>query len=437
MTATRWSPTDSAYQARLLRAHEDLRAHTELRGERDLIRAPVLASWRRSLAAVPEPGAPPRAALDGAELAAARQAHLFSVVLPLLRSRLIDPAVEAGLMVALGDAEGRLLWVEGRPQLITRADDMGFAAGADWSETVMGTSAPALALTTASPMQVVGAEHFHEAVHPWSCSAVPVLHPHTRETLGVLDITGSAEAVSPLVLPLLEATARAVQDELRSHLPVGPAAPDRSAPTRRPRILPRSPAAPADLLLTGRRTPVLRQGARSLELSGRHAELLTLLHLHPDGINGAELAEQLHGTVAAEGTVRAEVVRLRKALSALPDLEIASRPYRLRGPIGSDLQRTRTALNRGDVDGALTSWSGDLLPASEAPAIRRWGRREGDHLRELLLESGTAAQLWRYAQRPEAEDDLEVLMAILELAPADAPERSAAASRARTLRGEG
>ncbi|MDN5600150.1 MAG: transcriptional regulator, partial [Brachybacterium sp.] len=123
--------------------------------------------------------------------------------------------------------------------------------------------------------------------------------------------------------------------------------------------------------------------------------------------------------------------------SALPDLEIASRPYRLRGPIGSDLQRTRTALNRGDVDGALTSWSGDLLPASEAPAIRRWGRREGDHLRELLLESGTAAQLWRYAQRPEAEDDLEVLMAILELAPADAPERSAAASRARTLRGEG
>ncbi|ATG53312.1 phytochrome sensor protein [Brachybacterium vulturis] len=435
MTATRWSPTDSAYQARLLRAHEDLRAHSELRGGRDLVRAPVLASWRRSLAALPAGALRTGEALDGEELAAARQAHLFSRVLPLLRSRLIDPAVEAGLMVALGDATGRLLWVEGRPRLISRAEDMGFAAGADWSESAMGTSAPALALTTASSMQVVGAEHFHEAVHPWSCSAVPVRHPHTRETLGVLDVTGSAEAVSPLVLPLLEATARAVQEELRSRPPADPSQPHRAA-ARRPRILPRSPARPAELLLTGPRAPLLRQGSRSLELSGRHAELLTLLHLRPGGISGAELAEQLHGSIAAEGTVRAEMVRLRTVLTSLPDLEIGSRPYRLLGPIGSDLQRARAALERGDVAAALEHWRGDLLPTSEAPAIRRWSRREGDHLRELLLEVGTAAQLWRFAQRPEAEADLEMLMAILELAPADAPERSAAVARARALRGE-
>lgn len=441
MTATSWSPTDSAYQAQLLRAHEELREHSDLRAEGSLIREPVLASWRRSLAAVPSADAVPTSpVLEGGELAAARQEHLFSAVLPLLRSRLIDPAVEAGLMVALGDAHGRLLWVEGRPQLISRADDMGFAAGADWSERVMGTSAPALALTTSSSMQVVGAEHFHEAVHPWSCSAVPVLHPHTGKTLGVLDVTGTAEAVSPLVLPLLEATARAVQEELRALLPVGPAA---EAPTsRRPRILPRSPAvadaaaSTAELLLTGRRTPLLRQGARSTELSGRHAELLTLLHLSPDGISGGELAEQLHGSVAAEGTVRAEVVRLRKALAAFPALEIASRQYRLLGPVDSDLRRARAALERGDLEGALDHAAGELLPASESPAIRRLRRRTAAHLRELLLEIGTSAQLWRYAQRPEAESDLEVLMAILATAPSDAPERSAAVARARALRGE-
>jgi len=104
--------------------------------------------------------------------------------------------------------------------------------------------------------------------------------------------------------------------------------------------------------------------------------------------------------------------------------------------VASDLRRARAALARGDAEGALAHWSGDLLPASEAPAIRRLGRREGAHLRELLLERGTAAQLWRYAQRPEADGDLEVLMAILELAPADAPERSAAVARAHALRGE-
>ena len=435
MTTTRWSPTDSAYQAQLLRAHEDLRAHAELRDRPGVVRAPVLASWRRSLAAAPGRDGTHDAALAGEELAAARRAHLFSTLLPLLRSRLIDPAVEAGLMVALGDADGRLLWVEGRPRLISRADAMGFAEGADWSESAMGTSAPALALTTSSPMQVVGAEHFHEAVHPWSCSAVPVLHPHTHETLGVLDVTGSTEAVSPLVLPLLEATARAVQDELRGRLPADASKPEGTVAPRRA-TTPRSPAAPVELLLTGRRTPLLRRGARTLELSGRHAELLTLLHLHPGGLSGGELAEQLHGDPAAEGTVRAEVVRLRKVLAAAGGPEIASRPYRLRGAVDSDLLRTRAALARGDAEGALAHWPGDLLPASEAPAIRDLGRRECDHLRELLLERGTAAQLWRLAQRPEAEDDLEVLMTILELAPADAPERAAAVARARALRGE-
>ncbi|MGP9537899.1 helix-turn-helix domain-containing protein [Brachybacterium sp. AOP43-C2-M15] len=436
MTATSWSPTDSAYQARLLRAHEDLRAITSPHAEDGLVREAVLASWRRSLEALPGPDAAARAAIEGEELAEVRRHHVFADLLPLLRSRLIDPAVEAGLMVALGDARGRLLWVEGRPQMISRADDMGFAVGADWSEPAMGTSAPALALATSSSMQVVGAEHFHEAVHPWSCSAVPVLHPHTRETLGVLDVTGSAEAVAPLVLPLLEATARAVQDELRTRLGAAPppgAEQTRAAPARRTRILPR---AAAELLLTGRRTPQLRQGDRTIELSGRHAELLALLHLSADGITGAELAERLHGTASAEGTVRAEVVRLRKVLAAVDGLEIASRPYRLLGDLDSDLLRTRSALAHGDLDAALSHGGGDLLPGSSAPEIEDLRRSTGSHLRELLLERGSWRQLWRFAQRPEADGDLDILMAVLELAPPDAPERAAAVVRAQELRGE-
>lgn len=444
MTATGWSPTDSAYQARLLRAHEDLRASAESAPHAGdgLVREEVLASWRRSLAALPDPSAAVEAAIEGQELEQARRHHVFDALLPLLRSRLIDPAVEAGLMVALGDAQGRLLWVEARPRMISRADDMGFAPGADWSEHAMGTSAPALALTSSSSVQVVGAEHFHEAVHPWSCSAVPVLHPHTRQTVGVLDVTGGSEAVAPLVLPLLEATARAVQDELRTHLTppseISTDPPHAERGSRRTRILPRSPApvGPAELLLTGRRTPLLRQGSRTVELSGRHAELLTLLHLTPDGVTGAELAEQLHGTPSTEGTVRAEVVRLRKVLAAADGLGIASRPYRLQGRFESDLRRLQDALEHGDLEAALSHSRGELLPTSAAPVIEDLRRSTGSHLRELLLESGSDTQLWRYAQRPEAVHDLEVLMAFLEVAPADAPERAAAVVRAQELRGE-
>ena len=417
MTVTDWSPTDSVYQAQLRRAHEELRASTVPDAAPWPVRAPVLDSWRRSLAAMTDGTGTARAVLEGDELARARRAHPFSAMLPLLRSRLIEPAVDAGLVVALGDAEGRLLWVEGRSAVTSRADAMGFAAGADWSERAMGTSAPGLALTTGSGIQVVGAEHFQEAAHPWSCSAVPVLDPRTGRTVGVLDVTGSADAVAPLVLPLLEATSRAVQEELRRQ---GPA-----------------PASAAvDLLLTGRRTPLLRCGEREVALGGRHAELLALLHLAGDGIRGAELAEQLHGVASAEGTVRAEVVRLRRVLAEASALEIASRPYRLLGEVDSDLRRTLAALESGDLDQALARSPGELLPGSEAPAIRRLRARTSDHLRELVLERGTAAQLWAYAQRPEAAEDLDVLMAILQVAAPDAPERAAASARARELRGE-
>lgn len=420
MTVTDWSPTDSVYQAQLRRAHEELRASTVPDEAPWQVRAPVLDSWRRSLAALSDGAGTARAVLEGDELARARRAHPFSAMLPLLRSRLIEPAVDAGLVVALGDAEGRLLWVEGRSSVTSRADAMGFAAGADWSEGAMGTSAPALALTTGSGIQVVGAEHFQEAVHPWSCSAVPVLDPRTGRTVGVLDVTGSADAVAPLVLPLLAATSRAVQEELRRQ---GPAAPPRTG-------------AAVDLLLTGRRTPLLRCGEQEVALGGRHAELLTLLHLAGDGIRGAELAEHLHGTASAEGTVRAEVVRLRRVLAEASTLEIASRPYRLLGEVDSDLRRTRSALDRGDLDAALAASPGELLPDSEAPEIRRLRARTGDHLRELVLERGAPQQLWAYAQRSEAAEDLDVLMAILQVAAPDAPERSAASARAQELRGE-
>ncbi len=420
MTVTDWSPTDSVYQAQLRRAHEDLRTSTVPDEAPWPVRAPVLDSWRRSLAALPDGAGSARAVLEGDELARARRAHPFSAMLPLLRSRLIEPAVDAGLVVALGDAEGRLLWVEGRSSVTSRADAMGFAAGADWSEGAMGTSAPALALTTGSGIQVVGAEHFQEAVHPWSCSAVPVLDPRTGRTVGVLDVTGSADAVAPLVLPLLAATSRAVQEELRRQAPASD--------------LPSVEG--ADLLLTGRRTPLLRCGEQEVVLGGRHAELLTLLHLSADGVRGAELAEQLHGTASAEGTVRAEVVRLRRVLAEASTLEIASRPYRLLGEVDSDLRRTRSALDRGDLDAALAASPGELLPGSEAPEIRRLRARTADHLRELVLERGTAAQLWAYAQRPEGAEDLDVLMAILQVAAPDAPERSAASARAQELRGE-
>ncbi|QCR52129.1 phytochrome sensor protein [Brachybacterium sp. SGAir0954] len=457
MTASPVPPTERAYQQQVLRAHEDLRSALDpARGTLGAVRAPVLESWVRSIASLAARGA---AAVDPAvvddDLEELRREHLFARVLPLLRDRLIDPAVSAGLVVALGDAGGRLLWVEGQRSMLSRAERMGFAPGVDWSERAMGTSAPALALSTSAAAQVVGAEHFVEAVHPWSCSAVPVLHPLTRQTLGVIDVTGGEDAVAPLVLPLLASAARAAEEELRSLLAEesagrGGSGSDSTVPTASsPRSFPIVSARPAAeaspaarLLVLGRRTPLLVVGGEQVELSGRHAELLTLLHRAGDGLSGGEIAQDVHDSGAAEGTVRAELVRLRKVLAALPGPEasrpgLASRPYRLTGGITSDLHEAREAITRGDVDQVLASYRGALLPSSDAPAIRDLRERTAALVHQLLMDNGSWDQLWRYSQLPEAREGEDVLMAVLSLAPPDAPERAEAVVRLEELRGTG
>ena len=74
-----------------------------------------------------------------------------------------------------------------------------------------GKSAPTLSgtsLEVAGPVQIRSAEHFTVLVQPWSCAAVPIHDPETQRVLGVVDITGSADAGSPQSLAMVRAAPR-------------------------------------------------------------------------------------------------------------------------------------------------------------------------------------------------------------------------------------
>ncbi len=94
-------------------------------------------------------------------------------------------------------------------------------------------------------------------------------------------------------------------------------------------------------------------GNWSHRLSPRHAELLLLLSLNPDGLTAAELSTELFGSLDHAVAVRAEMSRLRKHLGGL----LCQRPYRFAD--WAHVHVTRPAL------------AADLLPASTAPTIRR------------------------------------------------------------------
>ena len=197
------------------RAHEELLAGNlddqRLAQVRPLVRESWERSWRRRVG----PEAAPTLDLATDELDAYRLAHPLASAMEMIRALLLPgDSEDAGVIIAVGDQAGRLLWIEGDRQLQSLTDDMGFVAGANWAEDAVGTTAPGTALALGQSVQIRGAEHYNRLVHPWSCSAAPVRDPETQRVLGVIDITGGAEVVSPQARLLVEATARAVESEL-------------------------------------------------------------------------------------------------------------------------------------------------------------------------------------------------------------------------------
>jgi transcriptional regulator of acetoin/glycerol metabolism len=389
---------------------------------RSAVRSVVRESWRRSLAGGVDPdgGMPPVELVDD-ELLAHRDAHPLAPVLPVIRRLLVQDAEADRMIVAVTDAGGRLLWVEGDARLRSRAAGMHFVEGARWSEDVAGSNAPGTALAIDHAVQFYGSEHYRRPVQPWSCSAAPVHHPVTGTLLGAIDVTGGDHVASPHVLTLVRATVAAVESELRwQHRERVQQAHRRLPPTlqrRDPRL---------EVLGRERARLVLPRGP--VELSLRHSELLLLLAeaaVAGEGRTTAQLAAECHRGNAAAVTVRAELSRLRRLVG--PDV-VASRPYRLLGRIDSDLDQVRRLLARGSVGSALERYPGAVLPSSQAPGVAAARERVSALLRQAVLRSRRPELLLRYAQLPEVRDDAAVWRACLEWLPAGSPRRAAAAA---------
>jgi hypothetical protein len=383
-------------------------------------------------------------AWDGPEAAEHRAASPLARVVPVIERLLGGIADDAFHVIALSDAAGRLLWVDGHPAVKRRAESMHFVEGARWSEDAAGTNAIGTALATAHSVQIFAAEHFSRRVHPWTCSAAPLRDPATGELLGVVDLTGPLRTVHPHSLALVSAAAREAETILRddqhrlderlrelylervarrTHLatavvtPAGrvldshPAGWLTDAPALPPgggavtladgteivgeplgagdgvlfwRSRPgegRRGPPPLEVSALGRDPQVVRVLGEPREITTRCAEILVLLALHPEGLSSEQLAVELYGPGGSAVTARAELHRLRKLVAPW----IATRPYRLVGGIRADFADARRLAERGDMARAHRRYGGPLFPSSQAPGIVRERRR----LSRLLRRGST------------------------------------------------
>lgn len=356
------------------------------------VRTVVRDSWTRCLAAGIDPEAPgPLVDLTDAALETYRDAHPLARVMPVVRRLLTEHATTDDLIVAVSDAEGRLLWVEGAAAVRRAAESMHFTAGARWDEAHAGTNAPALALTLDAAVRVQAAEHWARPVRPWSCAAVPLHHPGSGLLLGALDVTGDSRAATSGALALVRATAAALEGEILLR--------ERGFHLTRPQ---------------GELTLLERPAWGGAPLTLRHAEILLLLLEHPEGLSTRELALLLADADLDPVTVRAECSRLRRVVGAHV---LGARPYRLLGPVRSDLAQVRSALEAGAVAAALDAYPGPLLPRSMAPGVIDVRDELAWELRTAVLRSGSPRVVERWTTATWGSDDLQAWQLCARLLP--------------------
>ncbi|MFF5624740.1 GAF domain-containing protein [Microbacterium sp. NPDC012755] len=439
--AASWNASRDALPeaSRLLieRAHEELIAGNLDDRRLQQVRPLVRASWERSWRGRVGPEGAPSLELAEEELERYRLSHPLASAMDLIRALLLPGESEdSGVIIAVGDQAGRLLWVEGDRRLRSLTGDMGFVAGANWAEDAVGTAAPGTALALGESVQIRGAEHYNRLVHPWSCTAAPVRDPETQRVLGVIDITGGDEVVSRQARLLVDATARAVESELmvtrlreRAEAPRPPATPTRTTGSETARGV---------LHVLGRDRARLETetalGEQVIELSARHAAIMLMLAVHRHGLSAERLAELVYGEGASPDTLRPEMVRLRRVLGgAASGLIPESRPYRLPMTLETDAQDVLSLLDRGAHRVALTAYRGPVLPESTSPGVEEFRDAVRATLREVMVSEASLDVLLAYAEIPEGQNDIEVLRLALEMLPARSPKRAGLVARIERL----
>ncbi|MEV7521277.1 GAF domain-containing protein [Streptomyces sp. NPDC091371] len=374
------------------------------------VRAVIARSWRRCARARVSPECAPRVEWTEPQLRAYRTEHPLARVMPLFRELVGEFAAHGAHLLAVCDARGSLLWVEGEPDTLRRAERLGFVPGARWAETAMGTNAPGTAVAVGEPVQVFGAEHFSRRVHPWTCAAAPVRDPRTGGLLGAVDITGGDGLAHPHSLAFVRAVARAAEAQL-ALLEPGP------------------PTAGDTLTALGQDEALLVTGGRRIRLGRRHSEIMALLAHHPEGLSGEELAIALYEDESVSPvTLRAEMSRLRALLGPAAPL---SRPYRPAAPLDADFTTLTRHLAAGAVSAALHRYPGPLLPASTAPGIVRLRRRIEDQARAAVIARADAGLLADWVCSAWGADDREAWRALAAALPPR--DRSAALARVHAL----
>jgi transcriptional regulator of acetoin/glycerol metabolism len=361
-----------------------------------VVRPEILSSWTRSEAAVPTDVTEAPLA-DESETEARWRGSPLQTAVERVEAELRRTAEDGDLVVAITDAQTRILWTYGGRVMRRKAESVNFVVGGRWDDQSVGTNALDLANRLGAPAMVFSAEHYAPIVHNWVCWAAPVHDPVTGAQLGVIDLSTTWDRTHPIGLATARVMARLIETAMpvSAHHPTA-AADEGTEPGLVMRLL-----GTAETWLDGQR----------LLLNRRQTEVLALLAMHPEGLSLEHLHALVYGDQAVTlSTLKAEVSHLRSALGG----QLSSRPYRLPMPVTTDVDLVLGLLRRGRVAAAVDAYGGDLLPGTNSPALTELAEYVAVAVREALLADPQPDAVVRYSElAPYDTEVVEVCLAAL------------------------
>jgi transcriptional regulator of acetoin/glycerol metabolism len=142
----------------------------------------------------------------------AKKKELIEVSRPIMEN-VFEMVKNTSYSVVLTDEQGVIIDLIINKDLEEKHVLLNFVKGSKWDEQSVGTNAIGTCLAIDKPIQVIGAEHFCEYHHKWTCSAAPI-HNNRGEIIGCFDLSGRAEDVQTHTYGIAVSSANCIEKQL-------------------------------------------------------------------------------------------------------------------------------------------------------------------------------------------------------------------------------
>jgi transcriptional regulator of acetoin/glycerol metabolism len=141
--------------------------------------------------------------------------HAFQTIIPKIKS-----FASSKYSFILADNHARLLSVYAEEGLKELLKTFNAVPGGVWSEELCGTTAFGTTLVAGKSVVIQDAQHFCESWQMISCAGVPIFHPISSKTIGVLDLTCFTDDFPANAVVLTEMLAKSLEMEVLSQLQI-------------------------------------------------------------------------------------------------------------------------------------------------------------------------------------------------------------------------